>query len=249
MLKETFRAVRKRFRSLIARVQKYFELRRNKSSPAATVFTEIYETNRWGGEQGEFCSGAGSVHSPIVDAYIGLIHRESISEGFQDMRFVDLGCGDFRVGQSILPFCSSYIGVDVVAPLIEHNQREFGNEVTEFKCLDISESDLPEGDVCFIRQVLQHLSNAEISRILKKLDRYKWVYITEHYPSNGQLREPNIDIVHGGDVRVYSNSGVCLSEAPFDLLAEKLETVLTAPGAGLSNHHDPGVISTIRYKP
>ena len=94
-----------------------------------------------------------------------------------------------------------------------------------------------------------HPPSAEISRILKKLDRYKWVYITEHYSSNGQLREPNIDIVHGGDVRVYSNSGVCLSEAPFNLLAEKLATVLTVPGAGLDNHNDPGVIRTIRYKP
>jgi hypothetical protein len=41
---------------------------------------------------------------------------------------------------------------------------------------------LPDGDVCLIRQVFQHLSNAEVNEVLRKLNKFKKVYITEGYP-------------------------------------------------------------------
>lgn len=173
--------------------------------------------NRWGGSRGEFCSGAGTKNSKIVAAYLSMISDKAASENFAGLAFVDLGCGDFRIGAQLLPLCSSYTGVDVVKPLIEWNQKTHGNGHARFMHLDITTDELPDGDVCFVRQVFQHLSNAQIAAVLQKLRKYKWVFITEHYPSDNTAIKPNRDMVHGGDIRVYDNSGVYLDEPPFDL--------------------------------
>jgi len=115
--------------------------------------------------------------------------------------------------------------------------------------LDIVEDELPNGDVCFVRQVLQHLSNRQIIVVLPKLKKYKWVFITEHYQTDNNVIKPNIDKVHGRDVRVYDNSGVYLSKPPFELPAQELKEVLEVPGVGLEGLNDPGVIRTFLYKP
>ncbi|MGB5713698.1 MAG: methyltransferase domain-containing protein, partial [Waterburya sp.] len=162
--------------------------------------------------------------------------------------FVDLGCGDFRVGKQLLPQCSNYIGVDLVKPLISRNQEKYGNETTRFMNLNIVDDTLPEGDVCFIRQVLQHLSNQQIATVLPKLKMYKWVFITEHYPTDNDGITPNKDKVHGCDVRVCYNSGVYFSEPPFELPRQTFSKVLEVPGS-VGERSDRGVIRTFLYKP
>lgn len=225
------------------------EQTQNRNKTAEDVFTDIYIKNKWGGSQGEFRSGAGSADEEIVSAYISMISEKASSEGFRGLTFVDLGCGDFRVGGQLLPLCSDYIGVDIVKPLICRNQQMYGNATTRFIHLDIVDDEWPNGDVCFVRQVLQHLSNQQILAILQKLKKYRWVFITEHYPTDNGAIVPNIDKVHGGDIRVYENSGVYLSKPPFDLPTQTLSEVLEVPGVGLGRGNDPGVIRTILYKP
>jgi hypothetical protein len=126
---------------------------------------------------------------------------------------------------------------------------KYANATTSFAQLDILEDELPEGDVCFVRQVLQHLSNEQICRVLGKLKKYNRVYLTEHYPTdNGSIR-PNIDKIHGADVRVYRNSGVYFSEPPFQLPRDRLTQILEMPGVGLGHEADEGVIRTFLYRP
>ena len=149
----------------------------------------------------------------------------------------------------LLPLCSNYLGVDIVMPLIQRNQEKYGNATTRFLQLDIVGDELPGGDVCFVRQVLQHLSNEQISKVLSKLKQYKYVFITEHYPTENDAIKPNMDKPHGGDVRVCDNSGVYLAESPFDLPVQTLKHVLEVPGVGLGEGIDPGVIRTFLYKP
>lgn len=225
------------------------EQERNRIRTAEDVFTEIYESGRWGGSPGEFFSGPGTANEQIVSAYMAAITREASVEGFLGSKFVDLGCGDFRVGKRLCPLCSSYVGVDIVKPLVRRNQEDYGNATTHFMHRDIVVDDLPDGDVCFLRQVLQHLSNQEILAVLQKIRKYKWVFITEHYPTDNDAIRPNIDKAHGADVRVYYNSGVYLAEPPFALPAETLREVLEAPGTGLGQWHDQGVSRTFLYKP
>jgi len=213
------------------------------------VFTAIYARNAWGGAAGEYSSGSGTRSEAIVGPYVATITRLAAVRGFQGGTFVDLGCGDFRVGRRLLPICSSYVGVDVVRGLIDHNTARFGSETTSFVALDIVRDPLPPGDVCFIRQVLQHLSNDEIGRILPKLGGYSHVFITEHHPGPGRPVVPNVDKVHGADVRAAVGSGVYLDQPPFSLPTGALELVLEVPGAGLGAAADQGLIRTFLYTP
>ena len=133
--------------------------------------------------------------------------------------------------------------------LVDHNNRVHGNQTTRFLAADVTRDAPPEGDVCFVRQILQHLSNDEIAAILSKLQGFRWVFITEHQPSPHAAVAPNIDKVHGEDVRVAYGSGVYLDLPPFDLPVDSLEVILELPGTGLGPGVDPGVIRTILYTP
>ena len=201
-------------RSLWQRVRIEAVRRRNRVRGVADIFSEIYEANRWGGEKGPFRSGSGST-SEQADRYAGVI-RGFIKE--HDLRqVVDLGCGNFRIGARLVDGIDiSYTGIDVVPRLIEDNRRHHGSEQVRFECLDITEDALPDGDLCLIRQVLQHLSNDQIGRILRRLDKYRFVIVTEHYPAPGALREKNSDKPCGEDVRIYDGSAVFLDAPPFN---------------------------------
>lgn len=235
--------------SVIERYWAYIKKRRIRGKSCEEVFTEIYEKNRWGGFSGQFCSGPGSSDESIVSEYVSVIGKLAALEGFLGLRFVDLGCGDFQIGKRLLPYCSSYTGVDVVKPLIARNQGQFGTSSTKFMHLDIVREELPQGDVCFIRQVFQHLSNKEILAILPKLKKYRWVLITEHHPEDNGAIKPNLDKAHGNDVRVNRNSGIFLSKPPFKLSENSLKVVLEIPGTVTQEGCPPGVIRTYLYKP
>ena len=228
--------------------KRYGEAQRNRNKTTEEVFTDIYETGKWGNSEEGFCSGLGSVDQQTVSPYVSMIFQMAAREGFEGLSFVDLGCGDFCVGQQLLTLCSRYTGVDIVKPLIDRNQVKYGDETTHFVHLNMVDDPLPTGDVCFVRQVLQHLSNQQIVTVLSKLKLYKWVFITEHYPTHNSSIKPNKDKVHGGDIRVCYNSGVYLTEPPFELPKSTLTEILEAPGT-VGERSDRGVIRTFLYKP
>lgn len=213
------------------------------------VFTNIYEKNKWGGTRGDFCSGSGSDRGP-ADPYVELVGAlVAEASAARDIRVLDLGCGDFRIGSRIAPLVGHYHGVDVVRPLIERNTAQYGSSTVSFSHLDIVADELPEADICLVRQVLQHLSNDQIARVLPKLRRYATVLVTEHYPHAGPVARANLDKVQGADVRVYHDSGVYLSEPPFDVPADELRTVLDVPVRPLTAASQPGCLRTILYEP
>jgi len=239
-------------RYLLKRIRRFRAKLMNRHRSAEDIFTEIYDKHIWGGSQGEFYSGPGSARKQIVSPYISMVSEMASNESFLGLTFVDLGCGDFRVGKQLLPLCSDYIGVDIVEPLICRNTKKYGNATTRFIHSDIVNDELPSGDVCLVRQVLQHLSNQQILGILQKLRKFRWVFITEHYPANNNAIKPNIDKVHGHHIRVRKNSGVFLSEPPFELPKETLTEVLEVPAGGPrqgSQASTSGVIRTFLYRP
>ncbi len=222
----------------------------NRHRSVEQVFTSIYLERKWGGDSdGGLCSGAGSLNEDAVGPYISAVRDFLEREKLSSCRLVDLGCGDFRVGARLAPLAVSYVGVDVVRPVIEQNQSCHGSDTVKFQHRDILKDDLPVGDVCFLRQVLQHLSNNQISNVLQKVGNlYPWILITEHYPGPGVFFTPNLDKTHGCDVRVGRKSGVYLDMPPFSLPSEKLECLLEVPGAGMGDTEDPGVIRTFVYR-
>lgn len=232
------------------RLKHLVEQRRARDMTAEEVFTEIYDKKHWAGHASDaFSSGSGSITEGLVAPYVAAVRDAIACESDRPLVFVDLGCGDFRVGRQLAALSARYIGVDVVRPLIDHHRALHATATVSFLHLDMAKDELPDGDVCFVRQVLQHLSNDQILAVLGKLKKYPWVFITEHYPSDTRRVVPNRDKVHGRDTRVHYDSGVYLTEPPFGLPADALTEVVQVPGAGMPEGHDPGVIRTFLYRP
>jgi len=188
---------------------------------AEQTFSEIYANNVWGGTRGEYFSGRGSRGLP-AENYAAAV-RKFIAE-HHVRRVVDLGCGDFQVASMFVNQAVHYTGCDVVLELVGHLNRTHGRDTVEFVCVNIIEDELPASDLCLVRQVLQHLSNAEIARILHKCTQYKFLIVTEHYPNPGAVLVPNLDIPHGPEMRLHFDSAVVLDKPPFTVKNVELLT-------------------------
>ena len=94
----------------------------------------------------------------------------------------------------------------------------------EFRCLDLSKDLLPQGDCALLRQVLQHLSNSEIIEIVKKLDDYSYVILTEHLPQGEFMA--NKDQISGQGIRLKRQSGVNILKEPFGLKVKEARVLL-----------------------
>ncbi len=188
------------------------------------IFTKIYSDNIWGQPKSEspFYSGTGS-DEDYAKLYSFSLPKFIIENNITSM--VDLGCGDFRVGSKILNDVNiDYIGVDIVPELIDYNKQNYNKNNITFRCLNIVKDKLPRAELCTIRQVLQHLSNNDIKRVLKKCKDYKYLIITEHLPCS-ESSIPNIDKLSDENIRLMNNSGVYLDKPPFNLNVKELLTV------------------------
>jgi len=208
--------------------------------PTKDAMEQVYEMNLWGGHKSDFYSGVGSHHPEIVNPYIDVL--TSFLTSFKSpLTVCDLGCGDFNVGKELVKHTKKYVAVDIVNNLIKHNKEKFKEENLEFHCLDIAVDDLPSGDCALLRQVLQHLSNGEIQRIVNKLTDFKYVILTEHLPEGDFA--PNKEIISGQGNRIKKQSGINLLAPPFNFKIKEEKQLLSV----ILNDHK-GVIVTTFYK-
>lgn len=182
--------------------------------PTKKAMEQVYELNLWGGGKADFYSGEGSHKESIVEPYINVI-SDFLRSFETPLNVVDLGCGDFNIGNQLYELASQYKAVDIVGDLINLNKLEFKADNLEFDCLNLATDELPKGDCAIIRQVLQHLSNNEVLEVVKKLSAYKYVILTEHIPT-GEF-ESNLDIISGQGIRLKWDSGLNLLQSPFNL--------------------------------
>lgn len=203
--------------------QGHNEEEKKKPWPTKDVMEQIYEMNLWGGEDGDFYSGLGSHDPEIVIPYVDIV-SEFLSSFEEPVTVLDLGCGDFNVGKRLVKYTDKYIAVDIVKDLIERNIKKFKDDRLEFICMDIAKEDLPEADCIILRQVLQHLSNDEIQRIVDKLYDYKYVLLTEHIPDFDYV--PNKNIISGQGIRLKKESGVNVLAPPFNLKPKQAKELL-----------------------
>lgn len=212
----------------------------NVGVPLREVFNRVYLNKQWGSEF-DYNSGGGSHDPKVVNAYVCAI--KDFLRTFKDKpNVVDLGCGDFAVGSQIRPACNGYIACDIVPSLIERNRRVYKDLAVEFRCLNMVDEKLPDGDVVFIRQVLQHLSNDQILKILPKLQKYRYLVLTEHLPKARKFVS-NIEKPAGPHIRVGANSGIVLTDPPFRLASRSARELLT-----VNDSDDFGLIRTIVYQ-
>lgn len=203
------------------------------------MFSAVYASNMWGGVAGNFCSGSGS-QLDVARPYCEMVKKFACEHGVKSV--LDIGCGDFSVGQHLQVPGIKYTGVDIVQSLIERNDKLFGSDSIDFRCLNVIEDQLPSADLVLVRQVFQHLSNEQITKVLNKLQGYRYVMVTEHYPAANVRTLPNIDKPHGGDTRIPDNSAVYLDHPPFSIQGAR--TVLEVP-ASRWLAHDGETIKTV----
>jgi hypothetical protein len=227
--REIYRFVRRSLRSLAPGLAYKYYLFKKSRDPfagrsAEAIFSEIYARNMWGGTSGGFNSGPGSGDKELFAA---IVNRFVDEYGIRSI--VDLGCGDFRIGQQIARPGIKYVGVDVVPALVERNQTLFGSEHISFERCDLITDDLPAGDLCVIRQVLQHLSNDQIRTILRKLVAFRYALLAEHHPAPTKLRKANLDKPAGADTRITFGSGVFPDRPPFSLSNVRVLAQISLP--------------------
>jgi Methyltransferase domain len=190
------------------------------------AFDEVYRRGMW--KQGSASSGLGS-EGWMADGYIELVLDYASKHKLRTV--ADAGCGDFSVGSRLARHFERYTAFDVSPLIIKRNEQRYAdlaqNNVT-FAVADMTSTVFPRADLILIRQVLQHLTNSQIERILQNLEASEWrrVLITEdvHDPRGNKL--PNIDLPsHTVRTRVSLGSGVFVDKEPFSRQATRIAII------------------------
>lgn len=138
---------------------------RFQSSNRKRVFQKIYQNNLWDDHQS--VSGPGSSLDTTGELRSAL---PALLAELQVKSLLDLPCGDFEWMRHVSLGIETYIGADIVEPLIEKNCSLYG-KFGEFRHLDLLTDALPAVDAVFCRDCLVHLSNRDIVLALRNIRR------------------------------------------------------------------------------
>jgi len=155
-------------------------------------FSHIYKTAHWTiGNQGIPLSGTGSSLEATETLRAEL---PKMLEIIQAKSILDVGCGDFTWMKTLNLTEIEYIGIDIVEDVIADNIAKFSGPNVRFDHLNAVEDELPQADVILIREVLFHLSNADIWSVLNNIVKSnpRWILLT-----SDRLSDFNADIVSG----------------------------------------------------
>ncbi len=154
------------------------------------VFSHHYEVNAWDNE--ESVSGPGSTieYTENIRVEIPKLVKElGVSQ------ILDAPCGDYNWFRKIeWETDITYLGGDIVEPLVESNQRHYENQTTQFINLDIIQDELPAADLWLCRDCLFHLSNRDVLLVLDNFLKSKIRYLLTSVHPNC---EKNADIPTG----------------------------------------------------
>lgn len=197
--------------------------RRLQKLDVGQAFDLIYRRGMW--QQGNAASGVGS-EGVLAERYVTFVKQYVAENNLSTV--VDAGCGDFSVGRQLAGDFVDYVGIDVSEYIIQQNEDRFRFlSNVKFIAADIGSVAFPACDLILIRQVLQHLTNAQIHKVLANLERGHWrrVLVTDAVPAAGEI-VPNVDLpTHSVRTRVSFGSGVFLDCAPFSVKGRRLATI------------------------
>ncbi len=168
------------------------------------AFTEIFNNNGW--QAWETRSGSGSTWQ-ATRALLPKLAELFETCGIREL--LDAGCGDVNWISDLTADLDLYFGLDVVEHLTRQNDRMLGHRARHFfKTADIARDPLPKADVILCRNVLSHLSNAEISAALDNFFKSgaTWLVATTHD-----------EVVENQDTKTGVWRPIDLTKAPFDL--------------------------------
>jgi hypothetical protein len=143
-----------------------------------SVFSEIFKDRYWGDE--ESVSGIGSRMAQTES-----IRRElpRIIAKYDVKRLFDAPCGDLNWIKSVLVQTEvEYAGGDIVPEVVELARRNSPKSDYQFSVFDITSDPFPAADLWLCRDVLFHLSYANIWKALENFSRsaVRMMLVTTH---------------------------------------------------------------------
>lgn len=181
---ESIKSFVKRHLPLVARIYREWWLLPLRARTVQGVFTYIYRRNAWG--------SAGSISGPgstVTETGRLRVELPRLMEQLACHTLLDAPCGDFNWMKEVHFGTARYIGVDIVAPIVDANSRRYGDDSRSFLHLDIVSDALPKADLIFCRDCLVHLSNRKAIRALRNLQASGATYLATTTYNNVQRNE------------------------------------------------------------
>jgi len=168
----------------------------------AQIFTTIYETHCWVDDESQ--SGGGSnlyATKKIRQAIPGLFVKYGVRS------VLDIPCGDFCWFKEMKLDLDSYIGGDIVVPLIASVAEKYPSPTRSFRVMDLTKDVLPDCDLILVRDCFIHFSFESILAALRNITRSKIRYLlTTHF----------VDGVANVDIETGSSRALNLCAPPFN---------------------------------
>lgn len=174
------------------------------------TFTSIYRSNGWGGRESLSGSGSDLVETVAIRKALPKLLKK------YDIDFMlDLPCGDFNWMSHIDLGKTKYLGMDIVPELIRANKIYYPFHA--FEVGDATRTVLPMADLVLCRDMLGHLSDADMRLAIRNIALSGSKYLlTTTFPE----AKENRDIETGGWRPV--NIELLLGE-PIELIDEDYE--------------------------
>ncbi len=132
------------------------------------TFTRIYQERAWQEPGSDSVSGRGSTLERTVEIRKRL---PGILAALGARSLLDAACGDFHWMRRVDLGGVHYIGIDIVAELVERNRALYGSPEREFRAADLTSDALPRCDAILCRDTLIHLSSQDGWRALHNFRR------------------------------------------------------------------------------
>lgn len=123
-------------------------------------FTEIYENNLWCSPESVSGGGSEMQNTKVIRKELPVLIQK-----FNIESILDIPCGDYNWIKNVDLGKVSYIGADIVEPLVKRNKELYNN--IDFRLLDLTKDILPKVDLIFVRDCLGHLSNDNVLLAIK----------------------------------------------------------------------------------
>ena len=141
------------------------------------IFTNIYEKSVWGDNNNKEYNGTSGGGSDIdynITTYIPFLKNFILDNNIQSV--VDLGSGDFRCGPLIYDNLDvTYFGYDTYEKVVTYNSKNYLPPKYTFTHMDFftKKEEIINGDLCILKDVLQHWNMEEIYTFLDYIIRTK----------------------------------------------------------------------------
>ncbi|GBR74567.1 putative methyltransferase, partial [Candidatus Termititenax aidoneus] len=153
------------------------------------VFEIIYADNVWGSPESRSGGGSEIATTKTIRMILPKLWKK-----YKIKTFLDIPCGDYNWMQEVNKEDIIYIGGDIVQEIIAQNKQKYAHGNISFAVLDITSDVLPQVDMIFCKDCLQHLSYANVRKALLNFQKSKSRYLlTTTYP----LTLRNWDILDG----------------------------------------------------